>query len=207
VKQRCQALSFRAPGEAWRDPNEFERFRKTLWSSAGTHSRPVKAGQPAGSESCVAQGRPWLRSVDSGCAGRVIEPRDSVHARADALKRAEGNIASIAMARCWWSRRGLRAGHVHERTPQEPGRYSTSPRQTAVVAGRQIDPRRERRALRPREASGRNRGIPERRKRSDGRRSVETSERVVVPMSAGNRVAGTRRRDGLAVRRICCEER
>src|SRR5271157_4957375 len=36
---------------------------------------PGKAGPAARSESCVAVGRPTLRSVDSQVKGRVIEPR------------------------------------------------------------------------------------------------------------------------------------
>ena len=37
----------------------------------------------------------------------------------------------------------------------------------------------------------------------DGRES----ERVVVPTTSGNLIAGTRRREGLAESWICCEER
>ena len=36
---------------------------------------PVRPGQAAGSESCVAAGNRVLRSVDRQRAGRVIEPR------------------------------------------------------------------------------------------------------------------------------------
>src|ERR1700730_9859023 len=48
-----------------------ETFR---WNPAGNQSRPVE-WPTAGSESCVALGQPRLRSVDSECPGRVIEPR------------------------------------------------------------------------------------------------------------------------------------
>ena len=37
--------------------------------------------------------------------------------------------------------------------------------------------------------------------------AVEESERVTVPLKAGNRTAGTRWRERLAVTRTCCEER
>jgi hypothetical protein len=50
-----------------------ETFR---WDPAGSQSRPDKAGQPSGSESCVAVKRFTLRSVDSERAGHVIEPRN-----------------------------------------------------------------------------------------------------------------------------------
>ena len=49
-----------------------ETFR---WDPAGDQLPPGKVGQPSGSESCVAVGRPTLRSVDSAVKGRVIEPR------------------------------------------------------------------------------------------------------------------------------------
>jgi hypothetical protein len=65
-----------------------ETFRK---DPAGNHSRPDKAGQPPGSESCVAVGQPTLRSVDSEWTGRVIEPRNYGIAGADAVNLAEGN--------------------------------------------------------------------------------------------------------------------
>jgi hypothetical protein len=66
-----------------------ETFR---WDPAGNQLPPGKAGQPSGSESCVAVGRPTLRSVDSEWAGRVIEPRNYMIAGADAVVLAEGNI-------------------------------------------------------------------------------------------------------------------
>ena len=41
-------------------------------------TNPARQSWPAaGSESCVAAGRPVLRSVDSECVGRVIEPRQA----------------------------------------------------------------------------------------------------------------------------------
>ena len=61
---------------------------------SGFKSRPAKVDLPAGSESCVVQGRPWLRSVDSERMGRVIEPRKGGVAGADAVAGAEGNTAA-----------------------------------------------------------------------------------------------------------------
>jgi hypothetical protein len=47
---------------------------------------PVRPSRSAaGSESCVVQGRPWLRSVDSERAGRVIEPREKQVVEADVV--------------------------------------------------------------------------------------------------------------------------
>ena len=50
-----------------------------------------KGWPPAGSESCVACGRPVLRSVDSECLGRVIEPRNDIFVGADVFKTAESS--------------------------------------------------------------------------------------------------------------------
>jgi hypothetical protein len=47
----------------------------------------------------VVQGRPWLRSVDSERAGRVIEPRNHKLVGADAVAKAEGNIVVLVQAR------------------------------------------------------------------------------------------------------------
>ena len=41
-------------------------------------------------------GRPWLRSVDSECMGRVIEPRKDFVAEADAVDIAEGNTGALS---------------------------------------------------------------------------------------------------------------
>jgi hypothetical protein len=62
---------------------------------------PGKAGPAARSESCVAVGRPTLRSVDSQVQGRVIEPRN--------LKTRGAFVVDISggrVRRCYtWSRR------------------------------------------------------------------------------------------------------
>src|SRR5262249_52959969 len=60
------------PGEGGSDALKAETFRR---NSAGSQSRPVKAGPPTGSESWVVRGRPRLASGDSERAGRAIEPR------------------------------------------------------------------------------------------------------------------------------------
>ena len=81
-------------------------------------ANPARQSRPAaGSESCVVVGRPALRSVDSECAGRVIEPRNGVSAGADVVKKTEGSIGAPQMAWRVRSRRGRRAGHVHKGSP------------------------------------------------------------------------------------------
>jgi hypothetical protein len=80
---------------------------KLLLESHGDITRPDKARQPTGSESCVALGRPVLRSVDSECVGRVIQPREHyLPARADGVLVPEGYLRSTALSWCCGPRRG-----------------------------------------------------------------------------------------------------
>src|SRR5262249_15145559 len=58
-------------GKGGRDSNS-ETFR---WNPVGERIPPGRAWPEAGSESCAAEGQPSLRSVDSECPGRAIEPR------------------------------------------------------------------------------------------------------------------------------------
>ncbi|MFH1613508.1 MAG: hypothetical protein ABIG61_00280 [Planctomycetota bacterium] len=59
-----------------------------------------------------------LRSVDSECAGRVIEPRKSNFVGADDVVVAEGSIDTLKLAWRVRSHRGRRrAGHVHRGSP------------------------------------------------------------------------------------------
>ncbi len=70
-----------------------DEYLKLLLESRGDMTRPAKARSPAGSESCVALGRPVLRSVDSECVGRVTEPRErNLPARADGVLVPEGYL-------------------------------------------------------------------------------------------------------------------
>ena len=55
---------------------EETRNRKPFVGTLRVRIPPGKAGPAARSESCVAVGRPTLRSVDSEVKGRVIEPRN-----------------------------------------------------------------------------------------------------------------------------------
>jgi len=67
-------------------------------------------------------GRPILRSVDSECAGRAIEPRNQYGRGGRRLGLGGRQHRRAAMAWRVRPRRGHRAGHVHVRAPQEPGR-------------------------------------------------------------------------------------
>jgi len=87
---------------------------------------PIPPGQgwpPAGSESCVARGRPRLRSVDSERAGRATEPRKMQTWRPTVCPLWKATLPTPQLA---WRRklhRGLfRARHARIRIPQEPGR-------------------------------------------------------------------------------------
>ena len=104
------------------------------------------------------------------------------------------------------SRRGLRAGHVTEWTPQEPRRPfhlrvnlpDQGPAdQTPTSWARPPTSSRPMGAARYRQAKETKRGG------MDGRES----ERAIVPMKPGDLIAGTRRREGLAESWIRCEER
>jgi hypothetical protein len=50
---------------------------------------PERDGQPSGSESCVAVEQSTLRSVDSECAGRGIEPRNWANRGVDTVTKVE----------------------------------------------------------------------------------------------------------------------
>lgn len=64
------------PGEGGRDESLTKTITETFeWSPVGVPIPTRPRWSPAGSEFCVVQGRPWLRSVNSECVGRVIEPR------------------------------------------------------------------------------------------------------------------------------------
>ena len=70
----------------------------------------------------AVHGQPWPRSVDSGCMGRVIEPRNFQIVEADALPKAEGNIAAPGArlgpkGPAQRLHRGRRAGHVDKGCP------------------------------------------------------------------------------------------
>ena len=73
----------------------------------------------------MVHGRPWLQSVDSERAGRVIEPRKQIVVDADAVASAEGTTAAGKSRAARPERsngtrrvhRGRRAGHVRKGPP------------------------------------------------------------------------------------------
>ena len=111
---------------------------KLLLESRGDITRPAKARSPAGSESCVATGRPVLRSVDSECVGRVTEPREhEIPARADGVLVPEGYPRAPQCLGAAGLAGVLRAGHAHK---DSPGTWeaSTSPRKGTVRGPEEI---------------------------------------------------------------------
>jgi len=70
----------------------------------------------------VRGGQQWpLRSVDSQCQGRAIEPREQYPRRASVFVSPGAVPAHRSAAWCARSRRGRRTGPRHCRVPQEPG--------------------------------------------------------------------------------------
>ena len=70
-----------------------------LKASDGTRQElrlPGKGWQPAGTECCVVQGRPWPRSVHRVSLGRVIEPRNEYEPEADTIFKVEGSRVCAA---------------------------------------------------------------------------------------------------------------
>jgi hypothetical protein len=134
-------------------------------------SSPARQGwPPAGSESCVVHGRPWLRSVDSEHAGRVMEPRkgrdrEGRHRR-EGGRQHRGAKVGLAPG----LRRGRRAGHVCEGF-QETWEIPQPPR---------------------------NGGSAKRRQRSGVATGCGKSEQPIRPLRSGNLPQGTRRRKGAA---------
>lgn len=83
-------------------------------------ANPVRQSWPAaGSESCVVVERSTLRSVDSECQGRVIEPR-KLQCRSLRCGHSGGRVNALnGLVR--WSCRGRRAGHRHKGFPRNVG--------------------------------------------------------------------------------------
>jgi hypothetical protein len=80
---------------------------KLLLESHGDITRPDKARQPNRKRVLRGIGRPVLRSVDSECVGRVIQPREHyLPARADGVLVPEGYLRSTALSWCCGPRRG-----------------------------------------------------------------------------------------------------
>jgi hypothetical protein len=110
-------------GDGGSDEHLTTRVTETIgWNPAGTLcSLPGKGWSPTGNESCVVGGRPSLRSVDSECVGRVIEPRKLVHVGADVFLTTEGN-SDVRQQPRNVTPIGVLVRGTHTRIPQEPGR-------------------------------------------------------------------------------------
>ena len=134
------------------------------WDSASGQSRPDKAGQPSGSESCVAVGQPTLRSVDSEWAGRVIEPRNVGNRGSRRRQMWRKTTPKRGSGRARGSHRGRRAGHVHGGVLQDLGGPVASVNESGFGdAGEQLQAR-SRSVLQLRERNPRRGAVP----RSEG---------------------------------------
>src|ERR1700686_3569648 len=99
-----------------------------LKTSDGTRqglSLPGKGWQPAGTECCVVQGRPWLRSVHRGSLGRVIEPRNECKSGPDTVFKVGGSKVCAATPGVSLSAGSKSRAWVGAWVPQEPGRSLT----------------------------------------------------------------------------------
>lgn len=128
---------------------------------SGLKSRPAKVGHHAGSESCVASGRPSLRSVDSEREGRVIEPRNEPTQEPKPLRRWKATPTSRRVGQrpnglCSWVRRGRRARHAREGSPGTWEILSSPPMAVAPSEGNEAtrDGRQEVRAARSSDEAG-----------------------------------------------------
>lgn len=119
------------------------------------------------------------------------------------MSMTEDNIARAEMA--WRGRlhRGLRAGHVHSGLPRNLGDLTISSHNPGCGRVSKPDPDSVPLAGSRQGTRGNRRAKETKRRGTD----VQESERAIVPTKAGNRDAGTRWREGLAVLRNCCEER
>ena len=154
-------------------------------------TRP-RASHPAGSESCVDQGRPWLRSVDSERAGRATEPRNQAIVVADGFETPEGNTGTAVRARRARPT-GVGERGTYARVLQEPGRSRCLPVTTAKGVAVNFLQACGRRATRPWERNKRaQRGTVARAKAKRGGTDVGKSERRVLPRKRGNQAKGPR---------------
>jgi len=170
-------------------------------------ANPVRPRQPASRKRV-------LRGAGASLAAkrrqRVRRPCDRAPKTADA--KADG------VSRSGRQHRSRRDGLATPTSPgsesractrvDSPGTWETSTTlRKRAVGGRGNKSPAGRRILRSRERKWMH---PQYRGAKATKRSgmaVEESERVTVPLKAGNRTAGTRWRERLAVTRTCCEER
>jgi hypothetical protein len=158
--------------------------------------RPARQGwPPAGNESCVAMGRPILRSVDSEDDGCVIEPRNQACRGSRTHWKQRRQHRSTQRGLVPRSPRGQRTTASVQGFAQEPGRSHHLRRQKSrkdrrqqpvQACGRQVSaPPRER-------IDGHRYGTAERRKRSDAGKRMGSQSAPTVPRRRGNRPKGPR---------------
>jgi hypothetical protein len=104
------------PGRGGRKPNGSKATGNLLSRPAGCKSRTGKDWPSTGTECCVVRGRPRLRSVHRGPAGRAIEPRKAfLRSRRRYVGGRQQRTYRKGLIRTL--RRGLRAGHVGKGRP------------------------------------------------------------------------------------------
>jgi hypothetical protein len=165
----------------------------------GAKAHPAKAGPPAGSESWVASGQPWLLSVDSERVGRATEPRNICcegrrrvpvgrprpHHRAGP---GGGDFTGVCFER------GMDAGGF----PRNLGDPVLST-QRDPAGDRVTNPQaKRRRAPRLEERTWSARVVPPSEGHEARRDGGRESEPFVVPVRPGNPHQGTRWREGRA---------
>src|SRR5579864_3661221 len=80
-----------------------------------------------GPESCVDDPRGRGEALAGARAGRAMEPRNLNDRGADAVRKAEGNIAGGALASCWRTPRGRRTMACTEPPCARTGRSRVCP--------------------------------------------------------------------------------
>ena len=124
LRSLCPRSSMVSLRQASLGKEEETRTWKPFVGTLRVRIPPGKAGPAARSESCVAVGRPTLRSVDSEVKGRVIEPRNYKLWGAFVLDTGGGRVRRVALGPTGrvWSYRGRRARTMTTRVLQEPER-------------------------------------------------------------------------------------
>ncbi len=181
--------------EAWKRRKRCNRhFGNLLSEPCGQSSPSGRAWPAAGSESCVAMGRPIRQSVDSQCQSRVIEPRKFI-----AVAFLVVRMGAVSARRKWpdvadppGSQSRAKA---HLRFPRNMGdpavSTSTDPgRRYRVTNSRPVG---EHPARRERNDRGPPVVSPNEGKRSAARRAAGSRSASIVPTKPGN---STRRGHG-----------
>jgi len=158
-------------------------------------SCPGKGWPPAGTECCADRGRPRLRSVHRGSAGRVMEPREHRGTEPTSLTRRKAAWPALNGPGAG-DPSGSKSGACRQGSPRNLGGlvFSTEARRcgrrdrSSPGPGAGLDPGERT------EADG---GTAERRQRSEGGRKARSRSPLIVLMRPGNPPQGTRGREAV----------